>query len=96
MKALIRTLLGYSPIVLIVFVVSLEVGVYAFSKLDIEAYPDPSPPLVEVITQNPSWSAEEMEQQVTVPVEANLERNPTPRSGALHQHLWPQRRKALF
>jgi heavy metal efflux system protein len=76
MKALIRTLLGYSAIVLIVFVVSLEVGVYAFSKLDIEAYPDPSPPLVEVITQNPSWSAEEMEQQVTVPVEATLNGTP--------------------
>ena len=76
MKALIRTLLGYSAIVLIVFVVSLEVGVYAFSKLDIEAYPDPSPPLVEVITQNPSWSAEEMEQQVTVPVETTLNGTP--------------------
>jgi cobalt-zinc-cadmium resistance protein CzcA len=76
MKALIRTLLEYSSIVLIVFVVSLEVGVYAFSKLDIEAYPDPSPPLVEVITQNPSWSAEEMEQQVTVPVEATLNGTP--------------------
>jgi cobalt-zinc-cadmium resistance protein CzcA len=76
MKALIRTLLEYSSIVLIVFVVSLEVGVYAFSKLDIEAYPDPSPPLVEIITQNPSWSAEEMEQQVTVPVEAALNGTP--------------------
>jgi heavy metal efflux system protein len=76
MKALIRTLLGYSAIVLIVFVVSLEVGVYAFSKLDIEAYPDPSPPLVEIITQNPSWSAEEMEQQVTVPVETTLNGTP--------------------
>jgi len=76
MKALIRTLLDYSSIVLIIFVVSLEVGVYAFSKLDIEAYPDPSPPLVEVITQNPSWSAEEMEQQVTVPVEATLNGTP--------------------
>jgi heavy metal efflux system protein len=76
MKSLIRTLVGYSSIVLIVFVVSLEVGVYAFSKLDIEAYPDPSPPLVEIITQNPSWSAEEMEQQVTVPVEATLNGTP--------------------
>jgi heavy metal efflux system protein len=76
MKVLIRTLLEYSSIVLIVFVVSLEVGVYAFSKLDIEAYPDPSPPLVEIITQNPSWSAEEMEQQVTVPVEATLNGTP--------------------
>src|SRR6201986_3000542 len=72
MKALIRTLLGYSAIVLIVFVVSLEVGIYAFSKLDIEAYPDPSPPLVEIITQNSAWSAEEMEQQVTVPIETTL------------------------
>ena len=76
MKALIRTFLSYSAIVLIVFVVSLEVGVYAFSKLDIEAYPDPSPPLVEIITQNPSWSAEEIEQQVTVPVEATLNGTP--------------------
>jgi cobalt-zinc-cadmium resistance protein CzcA len=76
MKALIRTLLEYRAIVLIVFVVSLEVGVYAFIKLDIEAYPDPSPPLVEIITQNPSWSAEEMEQQVTVPVEATLNGTP--------------------
>jgi heavy metal efflux system protein len=76
MKALIRTLLEYRAIVLIVFVVSLEVGVYAFIKLDIEAYPDPSPPLVEIITQNPAWSAEEMEQQVTVPVEATLNGTP--------------------
>jgi cobalt-zinc-cadmium resistance protein CzcA len=76
MKALVRTLLEYRAIVLIVFVVSLEVGVYAFIKLDIEAYPDPSPPLVEIITQNPSWSAEEMEQQVTVPVEATLNGTP--------------------
>ena len=45
---------------------------YMFSRLDIEAYPDPSPPLVEVITQNPSWSAEEMERQVTVPTETGL------------------------
>jgi len=43
-----------------------------FTRLDIEAYPDPSPPLVEVITQNPSWSAEEMERQVTVPTETGL------------------------
>lgn len=47
-------------------------GAYMFSQLDIEAYPDPSPPMVEFITQNPSWSAEEMEQQVTVPVETAL------------------------
>ncbi len=47
-------------------------GAYALTRLDIEAYPDPSPPLVEFITQNPAWSAEEMERQVTVPVETQL------------------------
>jgi heavy metal efflux system protein len=72
MQGLIRALIRYRAIVVIVFVGSLAVGIFAFTRLDIEAYPDPSPPLVEVITQNPSWSAEEMEQQVTVPVETNL------------------------
>jgi cobalt-zinc-cadmium resistance protein CzcA len=50
----------------------LAAGTWALLRLDIEAYPDPSPPLVDVITQNPSWSAEEMEQQVTVPIETAL------------------------
>lgn len=58
--------------VLIATAAWLAAGIYAFLQLDIEAYPDPSPPLVEVITQNPAWSAEEMEQQVTVPIETAL------------------------
>jgi cobalt-zinc-cadmium resistance protein CzcA len=47
-------------------------GLYAFKVLNIEAYPDPSPPTIEVIAQNPGWSAEEMERQITVPVETQL------------------------
>ena len=54
----------------------LAAGTFALTRLDIEAYPDPSPPLVEIITQNPSWSAEEMEQQVTVPIETTLNGTP--------------------
>ncbi|HWF67937.1 MAG TPA: CusA/CzcA family heavy metal efflux RND transporter [Acidobacteriaceae bacterium] len=69
MGGLIRKLIEYRAIVLVVFVASLLIGGYAYTKLDIEAYPDPSPPLVEIITQNPAWSAEEMERQVTIPVE---------------------------
>ncbi len=69
MGGLIRRLIEYRVIVLVIFVASLLIGGYAYTKLDIEAYPDPSPPLVEIITQNPAWSAEEMEQQVTIPVE---------------------------
>ena len=69
MGGLIRKLIEYRVIVIVIFVAMLLVGGYACTQLDIEAYPDPSPPLVEIITQNPAWSAEEMEQQVTIPVE---------------------------
>src|SRR5262250_644929 len=47
-------------------------GLYAFKVLNIEAYPDPSPPTIEVIAQNAGWSAEEMERQITVPLETQL------------------------
>jgi len=47
-------------------------GVAAYAHLDIEAYPNPVPPLVEVIAQPPGWSAEETERYVTVPLEMSL------------------------
>ncbi|HSF70567.1 MAG TPA: CusA/CzcA family heavy metal efflux RND transporter [Nitrospira sp.] len=47
-------------------------GLYSFHFLDIIAYPDPSPPMVELITQNPGWSAEEIERQITIPIEVAL------------------------
>jgi heavy metal efflux system protein len=47
-------------------------GLYAFKVLNIEAYPDPSPPTIEILAQNAGWSAEEMERQITVPLETQL------------------------
>ena len=47
-------------------------GLYAFHTLDVVAYPDPSPPMVELITQYPGWSAEEIERQITIPIEVAL------------------------
>jgi cobalt-zinc-cadmium resistance protein CzcA len=47
-------------------------GLFAFKALDVEAYPLPTPPLIEIITQPPGWSAEEVERYVTVPVEVGL------------------------
>ena len=47
-------------------------GLYAFHLLDIIAYPDPSPPMVELITQYPGWSSEEIERQITIPIEVAL------------------------
>ena len=72
MRGFIHAVLRYRIIALIGMAAWLMAGIWALVRLDIEAYPDPSPPLVDVITQNPSWSAEEMEQQVTVPIETGL------------------------
>ena len=52
-------------------------GLVALKHLNIEAYPDPAPPMIELITQKPGWSAEEMEQQITVPLEVNLNGMPS-------------------
>src|SRR5260370_4902486 len=72
MKSLVLALLRSRALMVVALGSWLVTGFYAFLRLDIEAYPDPSPPLVEFITQNPSWSAEEMERQVTVPIETTL------------------------
>jgi cobalt-zinc-cadmium resistance protein CzcA len=50
----------------------IGIGAAAYAHLDIEAYPNPVPPLVEVIAQPPGWSAEETERYVTVPLEVSL------------------------
>jgi len=47
-------------------------GVFAFKALNVEVYPDPSPPTIEIIAQNAGWSAEEMERQITIPLETEL------------------------
>lgn len=47
-------------------------GFIAFRQLNIEAYPDPVPPMVEVITQAQGQSAQEIERAVTIPIEVQL------------------------
>ena len=47
-------------------------GIISFTKLNIEAYPDPVPPRVEVITQAPGQSAEEIERYFTIPIEIQM------------------------
>jgi cobalt-zinc-cadmium resistance protein CzcA len=44
-------------------------GGYAFSELDIEAYPDPVQPMIEVLTLPFGLGAEEVERMITVPIE---------------------------
>ncbi len=47
-------------------------GIYSFSRLPVDAYPDISPPTVEIISQWPGHAAEEVERLITVPTEAGM------------------------
>jgi len=51
-------------------------GVWAFQQLKVEAYPDLTDPTVVVVTLYPGFAAEEVEQQVTVPIERALNNTP--------------------
>ncbi len=59
-------------VVLFLALVLIATGLAAFKALPVEAYPNPVPPLVEVIVQPPGWSAEEVERYVTIPLETEL------------------------
>jgi cobalt-zinc-cadmium resistance protein CzcA len=62
-----------SPLVVILFALALAgFGTYAFLKVNVEAYPDPAPAIIEIVAQNPGASAEEMERLVTIPLEVAL------------------------
>src|SRR5216683_5463037 len=62
-----------NPLVVILLAVALAIfGVFSFLNVNVEAYPDPAPPIVEVVAQYPGASAEEVERQVTIPLEVAL------------------------
>ena len=48
------------------FVAVLVGGLIAFQQLNIEAYPDPTPPMVDIVTQSPGLSSEEIERYITI------------------------------
>src|SRR5438270_10490943 len=54
------------------FVVVLIGGLIAFKQLNIEAYPDPTPPMVGIVTQSPGLSAAEIERYITIPIETQV------------------------
>src|SRR5215813_1788451 len=65
------------PIVIVAASIVLAVaGVWAYTELKVEAYPDLTDPTVVVVTLYPGFAAEEVEQQVTVPLERALNNTP--------------------
>ena len=63
-------------IVLLALAVFLAAGVFAFLRLNIEAYPNPAPVILEITAQAPGLSAEEMERYYTTPMEIGLYSTP--------------------
>ena len=76
LPALISFCLSRRPLVLISFAAFLALGAVAFTTLNIEAYPDPAPPIIEIIAQCPGQSPEEMERYVTIPIEIAVASTP--------------------
>src|SRR3981189_2108590 len=54
------------------FAVVLIGGLIAFKQLNIEAYRDPTPPMVDIVTQSPGLSSEEIERYITIPIETQV------------------------
>lgn len=69
MTGLVDFALRQRFLILLLLVGMVLAGGLAFANLNIEAYPDPVPPLVDVVTQSPGISAEEIERNVTTPIE---------------------------
>jgi cobalt-zinc-cadmium resistance protein CzcA len=69
---IVQFALRQKPIVLFLVAFMAVVGAVAFHRMPVDAYPDLSPPMVEVITQWPGHAAEEVERLVTVPTEVEM------------------------
>jgi cobalt-zinc-cadmium resistance protein CzcA len=86
-QKLVALALKMPAIVGVLAICTLVGGLYCYKNLDIEAYPNPVAPMIELITQPNGWSAEEVERYVTVKLEIGL-------SGMIHlDHI---RSQSLF
>src|SRR5580693_10107432 len=58
--------------VLMLTLLVIVAGVLSFRRMPVDAYPDLSPPMVEIISQWPGHAAEEIERLVTLPLEVEM------------------------
>jgi cobalt-zinc-cadmium resistance protein CzcA len=72
MNAIVTFALRQRVLIVVLLVMALGAGAASFLSLNIEAYPDPVPPLVDVVTQSTGQSAEEIERYITIPLEIQM------------------------
>ena len=72
LRPLLTFALSRRAIVTLGLFVLIVGGLWAFSKINIEAYPNPAPVILEITAQSPGQSAEEMERYYTIPIEIGL------------------------
>lgn len=72
MEKYINLLISRRWLVATVFIIVSVFGVYSWTQLSIDAYPDIADVTVQVVTQVPGLAAEEVEQQITIPLEGEL------------------------
>ena len=77
MEKIITTLINRRWLMMTIFIILSGIGIYTWRQLAIDAYPDIAEITVAVVTQVPGLAAEEIEQQITIPLEREL--NGTPR-----------------
>jgi len=76
LKGVLQFGLTRRPIILLCLLVFVGGGLIAFTKLNIEAYPNPAPVILEITAQANGLSAEEMERYYTIPMEVGLATTP--------------------
>jgi heavy metal efflux system protein len=79
-ERLVAVCLHRRVLVLVAFVLLGIFGYYSFTTLALEAYPDITDTTAQVITQYPGHAAEEIEEQITIPLERELNGLPGYRS----------------
>jgi len=72
MNSIVSFALRQRVLIVVLLIMVLCGGVASFISLNIEAYPDPVPPLVDIVTQSAGQSAEEIERYITVPLEIQM------------------------
>jgi heavy metal efflux system protein len=72
MNVIVGFALRFRALIVVLFGLLLLAGTIAFVQLNIESYPDPVPPLVDIVTQSPGQSAEEIERYITIPIESQV------------------------